>query len=220
MQKYKNYINFIMPNLTKRFISGIILGSIVLFAILYSQLLLNLSLILMGSLMLHEWRQITNKDEKYLHLGLIIIIVPILSLYLVSIKPEGKIALLTYALVIAAVDTFAMFGGKTFKGRKLAPIISPNKTWSGLVSGATAGAVVSLCISFIIRKYNVQYSHIEFFFFGLFIGLIEQCSDLFISFFKRKFSVKDSGNIIPGHGGVLDRFDGIILTAPILLWIL
>lgn len=209
-----------MSNLKKRFISGITLASIVLIAILYSQLLLNLLLILIGSLMLHEWRHITQKDEKYLHLGLLIIIIPIISLYLVSIKPEGKIVLLTYALIIAAVDTFAMFGGKSFKGPKLAPTLSPNKTWSGLASGATAGAIVSLLMSFIIREYNVRYSHIEFLLFGFLIGIIEQCSDLFISFFKRKFSVKDSGNIIPGHGGVLDRFDGIILTAPILLWIL
>ena len=209
-----------MSNIKTRFLSGITLGGITLFAILYSQVLLNLLLILIGSLMLYEWRQITQKNENYLHLGLIIIIIPILSLYLVSLKPEGRIALLTYALIIAAVDTFAMFGGKTFKGAKLAPTISPNKTWSGLASGSIAGAITSLLISFMIHEYNVRYSHIEFFFFGLIIGIIEQCSDLFISFFKRKFSVKDSGYIIPGHGGVLDRFDGIILTAPILLWIL
>ncbi len=209
-----------MSNIVTRFLSGTALALVVLLAILYSQILLNLLLIIIGCIMLYEWRNITKKDERYLYLGILIILTPILSLYLVSIKPEGKIALLTYACVIASVDTFAMFGGKYFEGPKLAPKLSPNKTWSGLASGVTAGAIISLIISFLIQEYNVQHSHIEFFLFGIIIGIIEQGSDLFISFFKRKFSVKDSGNIIPGHGGVLDRFDGIILTAPILLWVL
>lgn len=209
-----------MPNIVKRFLSGTTIALIVLIAILYSNILLNVLLITLGGSMLYEWRNITKRDKKYLYLGILIIIAPILSLYLVSIKPEGKIALLTYSFIIAFVDSFAMFGGKYFEGPKLAPKLSPNKTWSGLLSGVSAGAIISLIISFLIEDYNVKFSHIEFFFFGLIIGLVEQCSDLFISFFKRKFSVKDSGHIIPGHGGVLDRFDGIILTAPILLWVL
>lgn len=206
-----------MPNIVKRFLSGTALALVLLLAILYSQILLNILLITIGFIMFYEWRNITKKDEKYLYLGILIIFVPILSLYLVSIEPEGKIALLTYAFIIASVDSFAMFGGKYFEGPKLAPNLSPNKTWSGLASGVSAGAIVALIISFLLRDYNVRYSHLQFFFFGVVISLIEQCSDLFISFFKRKFAVKDSGNIIPGHGGMLDRFDGIILTAPILL---
>lgn len=209
-----------MSNIIKRFLSGTALALVILLAILYSQILLNILLIIIGFTMLYEWRNITKKDEKYLSLGILIILAPIFSLYLVSIKPEGKIILLTYACIIASVDSFAMFGGKYFKGPKLAPKLSPNKTWSGLASGVASGTMVALLISFLIKDYNVQYSHLQFFFFGLVIGIIEQCSDLFISFFKRKFNVKDSGNIIPGHGGVLDRFDGVILTAPILLWVI
>ncbi|MGI4775839.1 MAG: phosphatidate cytidylyltransferase, partial [Janthinobacterium lividum] len=128
--------------------------------------------------------------------------------------------LLIYFAVIWSVDSFAMLGGQKFEGPKLAPKISPNKTWSGLITGVLAGTLSSILIYMIMQTLDISQQLVitktNLVIASIMIGLTAQLSDLFISYFKRKFKIKDSGNIIPGHGGVLDRFDSIILTAPIL----
>ncbi len=103
-------------------------------------------------------------------------------------------------------------------GRKLVPRISPSKTYSGLFSGITAGAVVSTLFDILldIKKVGGYHNYEHVFLCSFFMGLLAQFSDLYVSYFKRKFKVKDSGTLIPGHGGFLDRFDSLILTAPIL----
>ncbi len=209
-----------MTNIRKRIISGIFLALVVLTAVLFSQILLNFLLATLAYLMYKEWHNMTKTDERLLFIGMFIVFIPLGCIYSISIMPGGRIALLLYALIIASVDTFAMIGGKTIGGTKLAPKISPNKTWSGLASGVVAAGIVSLIAGICIRRYNVQYSLLQYFLAGVILGGVEQCSDLFISCFKRKFHIKDSGSIIPGHGGVLDRFDGIILTAPLFLLML
>jgi phosphatidate cytidylyltransferase len=118
-------------------------------------------------------------------------------------------------MIIVTVDTMAMVGGKLIGGRKLAPTISPNKTVSGLLTGL----IFASCIPFIVGIYKpiFNFSMVYIVAGTIILGFFAQMSDLFISIFKRKFGVKDSGSIIPGHGGVLDRFDSFILTAPMLL---
>ena len=113
----------------------------------------------------------------------------------------------------------AMFGGKLVGGPKLASKTSPNKTISGLIIGV-ASAIISLNILTLIPAYSLPYmiakSNVSLSFFALIIGVTAQISDLSISLLKRKFKIKDTGTIIPGHGGALDRFDSIILTAPLI----
>ncbi len=210
------YIN-IMTNIVQRFISGGLLGAIILLSILYSDTLFNLILLTISMLMYYEWYNMTKSDILFAVSGIAIIFIPIFCLYQVSSMNYGKMAILLYALIIASVDSFAMFVGKLVGGQKLAPKISPNKTWSGFFGGVGSAIIVSVLGYFFIKEYNVRYNIIEFILFGGLIAAIEQCSDLFISIFKRKFGIKDTGSIIPGHGGALDRFDGIILTAPLLL---
>lgn len=212
--------NKLMTNITKRIISGTFLALIVLTALLFSQVLLNFLLASLAYLMYREWHDMTKTDERLLFIGMFIVFVPLGCIYYISTMQEGRIALLVYALIIASVDTFAMIGGKMIGGAKLAPKISPNKTWSGLSCGVFSAGIMAMISGMFIRHYNVQYSLIQYFMAGVVLGGVEQCSDLFISSFKRKFHIKDSGNIIPGHGGVLDRFDGIILTAPLFLLML
>ena len=113
-----------------------------------------------------------------------------------------------------------MLIGKRVEGPRLAPVLSPKKTISGFLGGVTAAAILPLLLD-LIPTYNIK-SYISTSGFRLmcqfaFLGVIAQISDLLISWFKRKFNVKDSGNIIPGHGGMLDRFDSIILTAPMVI---
>ena len=114
--------------------------------------------------------------------------------------------------IVWATDIMAFFIGKTFGGSKLAPKISPNKTWSG----AFGGLVASLTIG-IISSIFFQGTLWFFVASSLLLSIFEQIGDLLESKLKRTFGVKDSGSIIPGHGGLLDRFDGIIFVAPITL---
>ena len=103
-------------------------------------------------------------------------------------------------------------------GPKLAPVISPKKTWSGMVIGVTAGVGAAMLFMDIDRKLFPEHQlHLNLSVIVL-VAILAQFSDLFVSLFKRKFKIKDSGSLIPGHGGILDRTDSMILTAPLLLY--
>ena len=124
---------------------------------------------------------------------------------------DSNILLWMFA-VIWATDIFAFFAGKSFGGTKLAPSISPNKTWTGLLGGVIASMFIGFLSAFMFKG-----GVVFFVFFSVILALVEQASDLLESKFKRIFGAKDSGNIIPGHGGVLDRLDGMMLVAPLVL---
>lgn len=110
-----------------------------------------------------------------------------------------------------ATDTLAYFVGRSVKGPKLAPKISPNKTWSGLVGGMLGGAfIMGLC------AYAWDFRHAwSYFVIGAVLAVIAQIGDFFESYVKRRAGVKDSGTVIPGHGGILDRVDGLLASAPV-----
>lgn len=113
------------------------------------------------------------------------------------------------------VDTFAMFTGMTFKGKKLCPKLSPKKTISGAIGGLVWGMIGAVSIFFIfnsIDKYRLIFESIDLTWWavliaGLFSSFLCQAGDIFESFIKRKADVKDSGDLLPGHGGILDRID-------------
>jgi len=209
-----------MTNTQTRIISAICIGVIFLVAIFGFRPLFYIIMYLVASVMLLEWYKITKDFIVYKYLGLFFIPVAITSLLLVSSYDLYGWILLTYFSIIWTVDTMAMVGGKLLKGPKLAPNLSPKKTFSGLLVGISCGTIVPYILK-LIPSYNLIYFTVENN-FAMFVtcfifALIAQASDLFVSFFKRKSQIKDSGSVIPGHGGMLDRFDSIILTAPLLL---
>jgi phosphatidate cytidylyltransferase len=124
-------------------------------------------------------------------------------------------AILIAAVPIWAGDTAAIFAGKAFGNHKLAPSISPNKTWEGSVANllAAVGAAAAL-------GYFLKYPMDKMLLLGVSCGVIGQLGDLFESYLKRQAGVKDSGNLLPGHGGVFDRLDSLLMTAPFSYWIL
>ena len=121
----------------------------------------------------------------------------------------GFLAVLFIILVVAATDTAAYASGRTIGGPKLWPAVSPNKTWAGLIGGAAAATVVGAVFPALSGSGEAPWLAV----LGLVLGLTAQAGDLAESALKRRFGVKDSSNLIPGHGGFMDRFDGLVAAA-------
>jgi phosphatidate cytidylyltransferase len=131
---------------------------------------------------------------------------------LIRINAVPLLLLIIGAVVL--VDIFAYFFGRTIGGPKIAPAISPSKTWAGLVGGIV-GATVAIFLYFSIGAPSQMRSFwfVEMLPFGAVVAILAQTGDFFESWLKRRAGVKDSSNLIPGHGGVLDRVDGMLPVA-------
>ncbi len=136
---------------------------------------------------------------------------------------EAFLLVLSVLLLIWATDIFAYYVGRTFGRRKLAPRVSPNKTWEGALGGV-AGALVLAALLKVVSFGALGWPHAALGFLawphvaalGLICGALSQVGDLAESQLKRSVNVKDSGTILPGHGGLLDRFDTMIFAAPVV----
>ena len=117
--------------------------------------------------------------------------------------------------VVWATDSAAYLAGSAIGGPKLAPFISPNKTWTGAIAGLIAGVGASLALAAL----GGLEPRAPFILCSLVLSLLTQCGDLAESFLKRTFGVKDASDLIPGHGGALDRLDGMIF-ATLGLWLM
>ncbi|HEX8364748.1 MAG TPA: phosphatidate cytidylyltransferase [Allosphingosinicella sp.] len=134
--------------------------------------------------------------------GVLYIGIPAFALVLIN-WAWAELALWLF-LVVWATDIFAYFAGRAIGGPKLAPRISPNKTWAGLVGGVIGAAIVAW-----VAAHYMQLEEI-FLYLGAPMGVLAQLGDLYESSVKRRLGVKDTGTILPGHGGVLDRLDGLL----------
>ena len=114
-------------------------------------------------------------------------------------------------------DTFAYFSGYFFGKHKLCPEISPKKTVEGSIGGSLWSVGIVLVYGLLVDKqFGVEINYIKLGVLGVLIAIVSQIGDLTASVIKRKYGVKDYGTIFPGHGGVLDRLDSIIATAPLV----
>jgi phosphatidate cytidylyltransferase len=121
---------------------------------------------------------------------------------------RGFVLMLFIFAVVWATDIFAYFVGRAIGGPKLAPRISPGKTWSGAIGGAVAAVVAGAAVVWSFFSAEDLWIPV----LALVLSVCSQIGDLFESFIKRKFGVKDSSHLIPGHGGVMDRVDGLIFA--------
>jgi phosphatidate cytidylyltransferase len=112
--------------------------------------------------------------------------------------------------IVVATDVGAYFAGRTLGGPKIAPSISPSKTWSGLIGGMLAASLFAVALAMRVSPVFSMEELVLAILFGAFLAVVAQAGDFFESWMKRKAGVKDSGAMIPGHGGVLDRIDGLI----------
>ena len=156
---------------------------------------------------------INRRDALWMGFGLAYVGVPAACFVLLrQAEPTGLAALLFLLGVVWATDIGAYFGGRGLGGPKLWPRVSPNKTWSGALVGIACGAAAGSAVAMMAVGMPLS---------GLLIAiplsLAAQAGDLFESAVKRRFGVKDSGAIIPGHGGVLDRVDGLFGAAALAL---
>ena len=142
---------------------------------------------------------------------------PVVALVWMRSAEGAATVLLWMFFVIWASDSAAYVVGRLVGGPRLAPSISPRKTWSGALGGLTAAMVVGTLFASLIFSPAVQALLL-----AVIVSLAAQAGDLFQSFVKRRFNVKDSGSILPGHGGLMDRLDSVAFAAPVfaLVWTL
>ena len=170
-------------------------------------LLAILGLALISGLMVRFGNAVSS---KWSYLGICYVGFPALAFTLLRNDPDfGFAAVLWIFLIVWAADILAYFAGRIIGGAKLAPMISPKKTWAGL-GGAVAGStLVSSIFAYAFHLNGVLALAI----LAGCLAVVEQAGDLFESSLKRFHGVKDSGALIPGHGGVIDRVDGLVAVA-------
>ncbi len=148
-----------------------------------------------------------------------IIYIPVFLSTLADIYSLGNGIYYLWIVFIGAfmTDTFAYFCGCFFGKHKLCPNISPKKTIEGSIGGSLCSVAIVLLYGLLVdKKFGIDISYIKLAVLGVLIAVISQIGDLTASIIKRKYGVKDYGTIFPGHGGVLDRLDSIIATAPLV----
>ena len=189
---------------------------IVLYAIisLYFYGVVNILFLGIGAAIIVIVAFLSKKSTKWALNGLTYAIVPALSLlWLRSYSSDGGYIVLWAMIIVWSMDTGGYFAGKNIGGPKMAPKISPNKTWSGL-AGGTALAMITGTIAAYYFDFGVPLWLIAL--ISGFLSVWSQIGDLYESSLKRKFNVKDSGTIIPGHGGIMDRVDGVVFVVPLV----
>jgi len=205
-------------NLKKRLITSIILFTILVLLLNYNFILIY-CIILFGTISILELTNLLKKINintalKFFYVSIFIIYILYFSLLIFyNLNHEKEIKVITVFILLICIfsDIGGLIFGKTFKGPKLTSI-SPNKT----ISGSIGSIISSLIILFIfINLYNYGIPLYKLFILTISISFLSQAGDILFSYIKRKARVKDTGNLLPGHGGVLDRFDGILIGLPI-----
>ena len=196
----------------KRVLSSVVLLPFVIFVITKGSYLFNIMIILFFLISSYEWIKM-NKKYFYKIFGLFFLILSFYSIYKLRNEFDiGYIYLLLVTFICVLTDVGGYMFGKLLKGPKLTKI-SPNKTYAGMLGSFL---MPSIFIYIFLNFSNQEFFKLtkEIFFFILVMSSISQLGDLLVSYFKRKSNIKNTGNIIPGHGGVLDRIDGMILAFP------
>ena len=208
-------------NLIKRIITSFFLLSLLILMFFFSYILL-ISLLIISIISWIEFNSLISKIFKnknfkdnifkfgYKMISLLyLFLIVFLILHIQSNAPELRVLIFYSILISIMSDIGGLTVGKIFKGKKLTKI-SPNKT----ISGSVGSIIFSLIlIPFFVEIVDLMYH--ELFIATFLISLTSQAGDIFISYLKRKAKVKDTSNILPGHGGLLDRIDGIIFAIPV-----
>ena len=191
--------------LQKRILSSIILFPLAYYFILSGSFYLIFFTMICFFVSIYEWNKMVKKTV-FKFFGTLFLIFSFYTFYKIS---NGYLWIFVLFVCIST-DIGGYVFGKLFKGPKLIKI-SPNKTYSGMIGGY----LLSLLIVKFFFNMNDDYVNEEWFLVTILISTVSQIGDIIISYFKRLSKVKDTGKIIPGHGGLLDRIDGMIFAFPI-----
>lgn len=167
-----------------------------------------LAMLVIGVIMELTTKGTEQEDVRWIGLGALYCAIPIFALPLIRNEAGFHLLLLLF-LVVWATDIAAYFAGRHFGGAKLLPAVSPKKTWSGAIGGFIGAVVIAIAFAVWTGSFSIATAG----FLAAILSIASQAGDLFESWVKRRFDVKDSSNLIPGHGGFLDRVDGLIAAA-------
>ena len=200
----------IYSELLKRIISSLIIIPIALFFIIKGSFLFIFFILICFLITSYEWHKMSNKKPYYLP-GFLFLMLSFYSAYIIRANDSNSLKFFLYILIVCvSTDIGGYIFGKIFKGPKLIKI-SPKKTYSGVIGGYLMSII--LYYLFINLNYGDEINSNDFIFI-LLISTISQLGDITISYFKRLSKIKDTGKILPGHGGLLDRIDGMIFAFP------
>ena len=203
-------------NLNQRLISSLIIIPLSFFFIIKGSYLFNFFLLFCISICFYEWH-FMSKSKIYHSLGFFFLIFSFYSAYELrnSFGKESLIIFLFVILVCILSDIGGYIFGNIFKGPKITKI-SPNKTFSGMIGAYLFSFLIIYFFeyTYVLFDTNLQWNS-EIFIYIIFVSTISQIGDLIVSYFKRLSNIKDTGKIIPGHGGILDRIDGMIFAFPL-----
>ena len=200
-----------MNNLLKRILSSIILLPFIFYLLFKGSYILILFIFILFFVACYEWHSISNNIFLKIF-GYIFLILSFYSFYQISLD---KTFVFFVIIICVATDVGGYFFGRILKGPKLTKI-SPKKTYNGVIGGY----FLSLVSFFIIINFSDYFNaSIKYFLLIFIISTVSQIGDIVISYFKRLSNIKDTGKIIPGHGGLLDRIDGMIFVFPIVYFI-
>tara|TARA_B100000886_G_scaffold336622_1_gene295755 strand:+ start:678 stop:1325 length:648 start_codon:yes stop_codon:yes gene_type:complete len=198
----------------KRLLTSFFIIPLCLFFIIKGSLFYIFFLGIIFLISIYEWFELTKNLKVSKIIGMIFILFSIYSAYLLR-NEKGVYVFIFILLISVLTDIGGYLFGKTFKGPKLTKI-SPNKTYSGVI-GSFFLSIIGGLTYFNLFMGNIPLrveQHIVVLTIIVIISLVSQLGDLIVSFFKRINKIKNTGKILPGHGGLLDRIDGIIFTMP------
>jgi phosphatidate cytidylyltransferase len=193
-----------MSNFKKRFVISL-LAFPILYSLLYQKIFSNILIIIVCLFCAYEWHKIFKKKNYIYLFGLVILSVFFLSLIKIYNLQDFNLKFLWLILIAWLTDIGGYIFGKLFGGPKLIKI-SPNKTWSGAF-GSLILCQFACLIFFLDSNYKLNFN---IFFYQILLSIIGQIGDILMSYIKRINDKKDTSNFIPGHGGFLDRVDGLI----------
>ena len=195
--------------LQKRILSSLVLIPIALFFIVKGTYFFNFFLILCLIITLHEWYMMSKKKNYHIF-GHLFLLFSFYSAYFIRNEfTSGFYVFLAILLICIFTDIGGYIFGKIFKGPKLTKI-SPKKTYAGVFGGY----LLSIIFVYIFNDYYNENFDLKEFISVIIISTISQLGDIVVSYFKRLSKIKDTGKLIPGHGGILDRIDGMIFAFP------
>ena len=197
--------------LLKRILSSIFLIPLIIFLVLQGSFVFIFFIIICFFITSYEWLNMSKK-KSYSILGVFFLIFSFYSIYKLRINTYDDYLYLFFVITVCiSTDIGGYFFGKTLKGPKLTKI-SPNKTYAGMIGSFLFSLIFSIIFINFVLDENL---YLNWLILIILLSSISQFGDIIISYFKRVSKIKDTGKIIPGHGGLLDRIDGMIFVFPV-----